>query len=270
MGALTCSNPVLSEERLWPALQQTIRASTNATVGGVVFKTAISMGLAAMSGAVGYSLAKNNPGLVMVAGVVSFVASLAVFFALRGRPAWAAFLCPAYAIVQGFMLGAFAMVLDGILAAQGISLPGGVAAPAFLMTVGVATACLVLYRSGVVRLSERGTFVLGCVVMGIAIAYGISFVLGMFGVAVPFLSLPTETGTSTGAWIGLGINGVILVVAALTLVADIGQVDRAVANGTPKSSEWYLAFGLVASLVWIYIESMKIVFRLAMMFGKRD
>jgi uncharacterized YccA/Bax inhibitor family protein len=97
-------------------------------------------------------------------------------------------------------------------------------------------------------------------------------VLGFFGVNVPFLSLPTQAGASGAAYIGLAINGVILVVAALTLIADIQQVDMAVRSGAPASAEWYLAYGLLVSLIWIYMESLKIVYRLALIFGggKRD
>lgn len=270
MSAFTSSNPVLSEDKLWPALRQAVQSKTTATVGGIIAKAGIAVVLAAICGAAGYHLVAKNPALVWVASIVSFVAAIGVFFALRGRPAWAPFLTPIYAATQGFMIGAMAVILDSILAQQGIQLAGGVAGPAFVITLGVAAACLFLYRSGLVRLSDRATFVLGCVVIGIAIAYGISFLLGMFGVAVPFISLPTETGTSTSAWIGLAINGVILIVAALTLIADIQQIDTAVRAGAPASAEWYLAFGLVASLVWIYVESLKIVFRLAMMFGRRD
>jgi uncharacterized YccA/Bax inhibitor family protein len=147
-----------------------------------------------------------------------------------------------------------------------------VALQAFLMTLGVSTACLLLYRSGAVRITQRGAFVLWCAVLGIAITYLITMVLGFFGVNVPFLSLPTQAGASGAAYIGLAINGVILVVAALTLIADIQQVDMAVRSGAPASAEWYLAYGLLVSLIWIYMESLKIVYRLALIFGggKRD
>jgi hypothetical protein len=152
----------------------------------------------------------------------------------------------------------------GVMAKRGL---GGVAMQAFVVTTGVSIACLLLYRSGAIRFNQRGAFILWCAVLGIAATYLISFVLSLFGVQTAFISLPTQTGNSSGAMIGLAINAVILIVAALTLVADIQQVDQAVAAGAPESSEWYLAYGLLVSLIWIYLESMKIVFRIAMMFG---
>jgi ABC-type dipeptide/oligopeptide/nickel transport system permease subunit len=117
------------------------------------------------------------------------------------------------------------------------------------------------------QLATQAALSVSQAVLGIAATYLISFVLSLFGVQTAFISLPTQTCNSSGAMIGLAINAVILIVAALTLVADIQQVDQAVAGGAPESSEWYLAYGLLVSLIWIYLESMKIVFRIAMMFG---
>jgi len=272
MSLLESSNPVLADGRLGPALRNASQSRDAATVSGVINKTSLCLAVAVVFGAIGASVVRANPGLLGVVNIVAFVASLAVGFAMWGRPAWAAVLAPIYAAAQGLFLGAISLVLDSLLKAKGIQLAGGIALQAFLVTAGVTAACLILYRSGAVRISQRGAFVLWCAVLGIAITYLVSFVLSLFGVATPFLSLPTQTGTGNGAMIGLAINGVILVVAALTLVADIQQVDEAVASGAPASTEWYLAYGLLVSLVWIYLESLKLVFRLAMIFGggKRD
>ncbi len=268
---LESSNPVLAQGRLGPALHNASAEQATATVGGVVNKTSLCIGVAVVFGAIGNSVVQANPGLLPLISIVSFVAALGVGFALYGRPAWAAFLAPVYAATQGFFLGAIALVLDSMLAKQGISVAGGVALQAFVITIGVSGACLFLYRSGAVRISQRGAFILWVAVLGIAATYLISFVLSFFGVSVPFLSLPTEAGGSNAAYIGLAINGVILLVAAFTLLADMQQVDQAVSGGAPASCEWYLAYGLLVSLIWIYLESMKMVFRLAMIFGgKRD
>ena len=272
MSMLESSNPVLADGRLGPALRNASSSRDAASISGVINKTSLCLAVAVVFGAIGHSVVAANPRLLGVVNIVSFVASLAVGFALWGRPAWAAVLTPVYAASQGFFLGAVSLVLDSLLKAKGIQLAGGIALQAFLVTAGVTTACLILYRSGAVRISQRGAFVLWCAVLGIAITYLISFVLSLFGVSTAFISLPTQTGSSNAALIGLAINGVILIVAALTLLADIQQIDDAVAAGVPSSAEWYMAYGLVVSLVWIYLESLKIVFRLAMIFGggKRD
>jgi len=267
MSMLESSNPVLAEGRLGPALRNASATQALATVGGVVNKTTLCIAVAVVFGAIGHSVVQANPGMLGLVSILSFVAALGVGFALYGRPAWAAALAPVYAATQGFFLGAVAMMLDSVLAAKGIKLAGGVAMQAFVVTTGVSLACLLLYRSGAVRFSQRGAFILWCAVLGIAATYLISFVLSLFGVQTAFISLPNQTGGSTGAYIGLAINGVILIVAALTLIADMQQIDQAVATGAPASCEWYLAYGLLVSLIWIYLESMKMIFRLAMIFG---
>ena len=71
------------------------------------------------------------------------------------------------------------------------------------------------------------------------------------------------------ALIGLGINAVVLIVAALWLIVDFRQVQDAVTAGAPASAEWYLTFGLIVTLAWVYLEALKLVFRIAMMFGNR-
>ena len=93
--------------------------------------------------------------------------------------------------------------------------------------------------------------------------------MSLFGANLSWLSMGSATGTSNGAWIGLGINVVVLIVAALWLIVDFRQVQDAVVAGAPASAEWYLTFGLVVTLAWIYLEALKLVFRIAMMFGNR-
>ena len=277
MSILRSSNPILAEGRLEEALRSAPVSQGTVTVAGVVNKTTLCLAVAVVFGALGNAFVTSkfvqaNPGSILMVNVAAFVVSLGVGFALFGRPSWAIFLAPIYAAVQGFFMGAVGVVLDTILKSEGIALTGGIALQAFIMTAGVELTCLILYRSGAVRITQRGAFILWACVLGIGVTYLISFVLSLFGVATPFISLPNQTGGSTGAYIGLAINGLILVVAAFTFIADIQQVDQASKEGAPASSEWYLAYGLTVSLVWIYFESMKIIFRLAMIFGggKRD
>ncbi len=268
MSMFKSTNPVLADGRLETALQAAVPVEARATVGGVVNKTCLALGVAVVFGAIGNSVVQSHPGVLMPVSLVSAVVSLVCAFSMYGRPAWAAVLTPIYAATQGFFIGAVALVLDRILEAKGIQVAGGLALQAFLITGGITAACLLLYRTGAVRISQRFAFMLWCAVLGIGIAYLLAFVLGFFfKVQMPFLSLPTETGSGNGAMIGLAINAVILVVASLVLLTDIQQVDMAVASGAPASAEWYLAYGLVVSLIWIYMESLKIAFRIAMIFG---
>jgi uncharacterized YccA/Bax inhibitor family protein len=90
-----------------------------------------------------------------------------------------------------------------------------------------------------------------------------AFVVSLFGVSLPWLSLSGAFGGGSAAWIGLGINAAILLLASLWLLVDLAQIDEAVAAGAPKAMEWMLAFGLIVTLAWVYLEALKLAFRIA-------
>jgi uncharacterized YccA/Bax inhibitor family protein len=94
-------------------------------------------------------------------------------------------------------------------------------------------------------------------------------VLTLFGIPMPFLNLGEAFNGGQAAWIGLGLNVGILLLASLWLLVDLAQIDDAVASGAPKSMEWLLAFGLMVTLAWVYLEALKLAFRIAAMFGER-
>jgi uncharacterized YccA/Bax inhibitor family protein len=97
----------------------------------------------------------------------------------------------------------------------------------------------------------------------------ICWVITLFGVRMPFMDLSEAFKDGSAAWIGLGLNAAILVLASLWLLVDLAQIDEAVAAGAPKSMEWLLAFGLMVTLAWVYLEALKLAFRIAAMFGDR-
>jgi uncharacterized YccA/Bax inhibitor family protein len=99
--------------------------------------------------------------------------------------------------------------------------------------------------------------------------YLAQFVLGFFSIEIPGLSLQSATQGGTMAWVGLGINAVILLIASLWLIVDFQQVETSVASRVGKEYEWYFAYALMVTLVWIYLEALKLAFRAAMMANDR-
>jgi uncharacterized YccA/Bax inhibitor family protein len=106
-------------------------------------------------------------------------------------------------------------------------------------------------------------------VIGIGIAYLAQFVLGFFGISIPGIGLQDAFQGGRSAMIGIAVNGLILVVASLMLVIDFQQIEEAVATRVGKEYEWYFAFGLMVTLVWIYMEALKLAFRAAAMANDR-
>ena len=266
---LASTNPILADSALQGAISQSSVTAGQCTVNGVINKTVGCILLATIAGAIAVPTAKAYPGAIWIAFFVSLGVSIASIFMVRGSPRMAASITVIYAAAQGFMLGALGMVLESILTANQIAVPGGIALQAFLIVVGLMLAMLTLFRLGVLKGGAMFKSVLSVITLGIFFMYLIGIVMSFFGAGVPFLSLASAGDQGTSALVGLGINGVVLIVAALWLVIDFRQIEDAVAAGAPSSIEWYLTFGLVVTLAWVYLEALKLVFRIAMMFGNR-
>lgn len=270
MLALQSSNPVLANEHLSGVMSEAAPAPATATVTGVINKTSILVGTAVVAGAIAYSMTSANPGLAVLFWGASGLVSLVLFFTLWRKPAVSAPVAFIYSIAQGCFLGSLSFQLESILVAKGISTAaGGLALQAFVVTAGVTLATLALYRAGILRPTRMFNAVVTSLVGGIAAVYLISFVLSFFGIQMPFISIGSALQGGTPALIGLGLNAAILIVAALTLVMDFGQIEAAVESKAPRSMEWFLSFGLVVTLAWIYFEALKMVFRVALLFADR-
>ena len=269
MSMLSSTNPVLSDQSLGRVMGQLGDRSTTASVQGVMAKTGICTILAVAAGAVCYSLAQTYPALYMITLVGSLVVSLILFFVMWMKPAAAIIAAPVYSITQGAFLGCLSLMLEKMLAGRGIAVPGGLALQAFLITGSIMAAMLALHTFGIIRAGPRFQSVLAVATVGLGIAMLLAFVVSLFGVQMPWLSLSGAFGGGSAAWIGLGINAAILLLASLWLLVDLAQIDEAVAAGAPKSIEWLLAFGLIVTLAWVYLEALKLAFRIAAMFGER-
>ena len=145
--------------------------------------------------------------------------------------------------LEGLALGGLSSVLE-------MTYPG-IAMQSVALTFATLAVMLVAYRSGVIKATEK--FKLGVVAAtgAIALYYVIGFVLSFFGVAMPFLQ-----GNSTASIV---VSGVIVVVAALNLILDFDFIETGVQGGAPKYLEWYGAFGLMVTLVWLYLEILRLL-----------
>ena len=146
---------------------------------------------------------------------------------------------------------------------------GGLGLQAFVITLSVTGAMLLVYRAGLIKANGTFVAVLSTLTIGIGLMYLAQFILGFFDISIPGLGLQSAMQGGNGAWIGLAINGAILLIASLWLIVDFQQVEAAVATRVGKEYEWYFAYGLMVTLVWIYLEALKLAFRMAMMANER-
>lgn len=268
---LSSTNPVLADAALEQSLSHAHASAGGqvATVAGVVNKTLACVILATIAGAGGYAIAASHPGLSTILMIGSLIGTLIVFFTLARTPERCQIGAPLYAALEGVALGTLTYWLTSILNQQGIEVAGGLALQAFVITAGLMLAMLGAYKAGLLRPTERFAAFLSVATIGIVVIYAISFVLSIFGVQMPFISLGSAFGGGMAPLIGLGINVVVLLIGALWFVMDFGQIQKAVESGAPSTWEWFLTFGLLVSIAWVYIEALKLAFRLAVLFGNR-
>jgi uncharacterized YccA/Bax inhibitor family protein len=192
------------------------------------------------------AVASGNLGIVgpatLVGGVGGLVVALVTIFKPRASP----YTAPLYAVLEGLLLGGVSALYNARFA--------GLPLQAVALTFGVFVALLLAYRSGLVRATAN--FRLGVIAAtgGIMIMYLLSFVLRLFGVQMAFLHDSSP--------LSIGISLVVVVVAALNLVLDFDLIERGVEHGAPKYMEWYASFGLLVTLVWLYLELLRLLSKL--------
>jgi uncharacterized YccA/Bax inhibitor family protein len=162
------------------------------------------------------------------------------------KPHLAPITAPLYAVLEGLILGA----LSANYQARWAGLP----MQAVGLTFMVFLAMLVVYRTGIIKVTDKFRFGVAAATGGIVLFYVLSIVLSMFGVRIPMVH---DSGM-----IGIGFSLVVVGVAALNLVLDFDLIENGVAAGAPKFMEWYAAFGLLVTLVWLYLEMLRLLSKL--------
>ncbi len=243
------------------------------TVQGVVNKTAILISIAIGAGAGGYWLISTgtSTSFVWISCLASMGICFGAYMVLRSNPAHARWLAPLYAVAQGAFLGALSAMLDGWLEGMAIAATGGLALQALIITISIMGSMLALYSMRILRPTRKFVATVSVLTAGIMITYLISWLLWIFFRAeLPLISLSSAFGQGWMPMIGLGINVLFLGVASMWLIIDFGMIEEKVAAGAPKQMEWYCGFALLVTLAWIYYESVKLAFRLALLVGNRD
>ncbi|WP_329955135.1 Bax inhibitor-1/YccA family protein [Xanthomonas albilineans] len=224
------------------------------TLNGTINKTGALLLLTVLTAAFAWSqsLSVDAAGREIVApGVIGYVLGgaiggfvLALITTLKKN--WSPITAPLYALVEGFFLGSISALYEHRF--------NGIVLQAVMLTFGTLFALLFAYRSGMIKATEN--FKLGVVAAtgGIALVYLVTAVLGLFHIQIPYIH-----GSGT---VGIVFSLFVVVVAALNLVLDFDLIENGVKQGAPKYMEWYGAFGLMVTLVWLYIEFLRLLSKL--------
>lgn len=250
MPLMKTSNPALGENTFrgvgGGGYGGAIDATARMTLNGTVNKTGILLICAFVSAAWTWYrfLATGDPASVapeLMLGVIGgFICAMVTIF----KKEWAPVTAPIYALLEGLFLGGISAVINARYP--------GVAIEAVGLTFGTLLVLLFLYSTRVLRVTQK--FALGIVAAtgGIMLFYFAQMILGFFH--IPFLMSTNGSGA-----IGIGFSLFVVAIAALNLVLDFDFIERGVNYGAPKFMEWYGAFGIMVTLVWLYLEILRLL-----------
>jgi uncharacterized YccA/Bax inhibitor family protein len=181
------------------------------------------------------------------ASIGGFIVALIIIF----KKSWAPYLALGYALLQGLFLGAISAVFEDAFQDK----YPGIIMQAVLLTFGVAIGMFALYYFRIIQATNTFKKVVIGATIGIALFYLVAMIMNMFGAQMPYLH-------SNGA-MGIGISVVIVIIAALNLILDFDLIEQGATQGAPKYFEWYCAFGLMVTIIWLYLEILKLLAKLA-------
>jgi uncharacterized YccA/Bax inhibitor family protein len=231
-------------ERQWAEPSATAFEMGRMTYEGTVIRTASLIGLLFLAAAVTWLLV---PGAFFVGAIVGFVLALVIIIKRSVNPG----LIAAYAVAEGVFLGGLSAIFEHTEGYQGIALQ------ALLATGLTAAVCLWLYRSGRVRVTDKFTRVLMIGLISYALFSLVNLFLMLF-TGIGGWGLRSEV-TVAGIPLGVIVGLFAVVLASMSLIVDFDGIKRGVERGAPREYEWAAAFGLVVTLVWLYLEFLRIL-----------
>ena len=218
------------------------------TLNGTVNKTGILLVLAMASA--GWTwfqfMQTRNPADVMPWMLLGMFGGLIFAMVTIFKKEWSPVTAPAYALLEGLVLGGLSAIFE-------LRYPG-IAIQAVGLTFGTLFVLLFVYRAGIIKVTDK--FRLGVVAAtgGVALFYLAEMVLGFFGIHFNGVN-----GVNGSGLVGIGFSLLVVGIAALNLVLDFDFIEKGVQYGAPKYMEWYGAFGIMVTLVWLYLEMLRLL-----------
>ncbi len=255
MAIFKSGNPTLTEKMFDKSLEMDASLQGTMTVRGAINKFGFMMLMLIAGAAYNWhlfeELKQDTMNVLMMVGVFGgLITAIAISF----KPNWAPFLAPLYALLEGLFIGGISVIMNAAFAK---SYPGLVM-QAVGLTFGVAISMFILYNFRIINATERFKSVIFTATLGIGIFYLLTMVLRLFGVNVSFMY--------DSSMLSIGISLFVVAIAALNLILDFDMIEQGAERGAPKFMEWYGAFGLMVTIVWLYIEMLKLLSKL----GSRD
>ena len=237
--SMRSGNPALSAKTFKNAVST---GTEKMTIGGTVNKTAMSLLL--LMATASYTWTNPSPALMMFGLFGGLIMAITTIF----KKTWAPYTVSGYALLKGLALGGISRFFE-------MQYPGIVSQAVFL-TFGILAALLLAYKSGLIKPTEN--FKLGVVSAtgGIFFLYLISWIMSMFGSGLSIMN------PSNSSMFSIGFSIFVVIIASLNLVLDFDFIEEGAEMGAPKYMEWYGAFGLLVTLIWLYLEILRLLAKL--------
>ena len=213
------------------------------TLEGTVNKTAISMCILLISAYYTYTNAIMS--YIFIGFIGGFILALITIF----KKEWAPTTVPIYALLEGLALG-------GVSKMYANAFEPGIVPQAIMLTLGILFALLFAYKSKIIKATENFKLGVFAATAGIGFVYLISFVMSIFGGGLPIMN------PSNSSMLSIGFSLFVVVIASLNLVMDFDFIENGVKKNAPKYMEWYGAFGLLVTLIWLYLEILRLLAKL--------
>jgi uncharacterized YccA/Bax inhibitor family protein len=237
------NNPMLNDK----AFAVPATGADAMTINGTVHKTAGLLFLLVCSGAYTWTVARVDGGTqAMSWAIAGLVAGLIAFFTMLFKREWSPVLAPAYALAEGLVLGAVSAMYEARF--------HGIVFSAVTLTIGTLGVLLLVYRTGLIKATQNFKLMIVGATGAIAITYVVGWILAMFGREIPYIH---QSGP-----VGIVFSLFVVAIAALNLVLDFDFIENGAAAGAPRYMEWFAAAGLLVTLVWLYLEILRLLAKL--------
>jgi len=235
------NNPIFNENRIESIPSVSGRTMT---VSGTIAKTTLLTIITAATAAFAWSMAASPMAMPILWGGI--IVALISVFAASWKPAWSPLLAPVYAICEGGALG--------IISAFYNQQSQGIVLQAIMITFGILFAMLALFQFRLIQVTQKFRSVIFACTAGIALLYLANMVMMLFGTKMSFLY-----GSSP---LSIGISLVIIVIAALNFLVDFDNIEKGAEASLPKHYEWLAGLGVLVTLVWLYVEVLRLLLKL--------
>ena len=244
-------NPALKESTFLDLNSGTVVTGdgTTMTLNGTVNKTALLLVLTLAGALYTWNLFFASNGTanlmpyILTGAIGGFVVAMVTIF----KKTWAPVTAPLYAGLEGVFIGAISAMFE-------LKFPG-IVMQAVGLTFGTLAALLMAYRSGLIKVTENFK-------LGVVAATGAIFLLYLVNMGMRLFGFEGMGFIHDSGWLGIGFSAVVVVIAALNLVLDFDFVEKGVEQNAPKYMEWYAAFGLLVTLIWLYLEMLRLLSKL--------